>query len=124
MMEEKDSSCDEIEEDDIVDQIEGDIIVEIENVEIENVETENVEITFHSDQDYIISLLDLWELNDLQERFIAMNIDVTCLKFMTNDDINLLIPVTSLALRIKFRQKLFEWRLINVSVLVTLYQFS
>lgn len=52
--------------------------------------------------------------------FIECGIDLECLQYMSSEDVNDLIPRQQLGLRIKFKQKLKQWRLENVNFFFTI----
>lgn len=71
----------------------------------------------YSNLEYVSKLVNDWGFDDeLVQSLKDKIIDVDALKFMTLADVDILIPCEKLGTRIKFRQKLLEWRLQNVSI--------
>ncbi|XP_071057324.1 uncharacterized protein [Onthophagus taurus] len=60
--------------------------------------------------EYVAQLLEEWNLPDLITDFKEKGIDIEVLKVLTVQDVDNLIPLDRFGLRIKFRQKLFEWK--------------
>lgn len=67
--------------------------------------------------DYASKLVTDWGFdNELVGNFKDKLIDVDALKFMTFANVDLLIQVEKLGIRIKFKQKWMEWKVSNLSI--------
>ena len=75
-----------------------------------------IEIGNFEDLEESQKLLWSWGFQPLMDIFESRYIDLQCFKIMNYDDLNELIDREMLGLRIKFRQKLIEWRTENVSL--------
>lgn len=74
----------------------------------------NNELPLISEEQYVYYLLTVWGFEDRIHDLVKMQkIDMTCLKYMQNDDLNILFPCSNLTGRIKFRQTLWQWRVDN-----------
>lgn len=94
----------------------------IENsVEVPNdsvvVMVDEANFVIYTNMEYSLKTITEWGFEELVEIFKGKKIDIAALKFMTLADVDALIPIQMLGTRIKFRQRLLEWRIENVSTI-------
>lgn len=61
-----------------------------------------------------VYLMEKWGLHSMIEDWKSRYIDLECLAIILDEDINILLPVDKLGLRIKFKRNLKRWRMENV----------
>lgn len=67
--------------------------------------------------------MELWGLQSMIDDWKSRYIDLECLTIITDEDINILLPVEKLGLRIKFKRNLKLWRIENVTKFFFNYLF-
>lgn len=75
------------------------------------------DFVIYTKMDYCSKVVSDWGFDqEIVQSLKDKLVDIDSLKYMTIADVDLLIPVEKLGIRIKFKQRLIEWRLVNVSI--------